>query len=383
MKEVLLHCCCAPCSSAIIEWMLQNDVRPTLFYCNPNIYPDEEYQIRKNELTRYAVAHGLDVIDDDYNHEGWLCNVRGLENEPEKGNRCLQCFKMRLLRTAEKCCELGFTEFTTTLASSRWKRQDQTTEAGLWAAQKVNEESGLSGTEREIRFDDRNWRKGGLQERRNQLLKENQFYNQLYCGCEFSLNPRLAIMSKDEIRKWIRELKKAHGMTRKPSDAENKWREEESAKVCQRVVDDGLWHSAGTVLLYHALPDEVDTQLLLENAVRTGKRVLLPKVCGDELTLHPYTSPDSLAVGAFGILEPTTEPIPLDTLSGTDILAIIPGVAFDTHCHRLGRGKGYYDRLLSQLHHTYRIGICFPFQLLDSIPGEEHDILMNEVVSCR
>ena len=181
-NEVLLHCCCAPCSSAIIEWMLAHDVRPTLYYFNPNIFPEEEYLIRKNECTRYAASLGLDIIDDDYDHEAWRCEVKGMEMEPERGARCLQCFKMRLLHAARKAVELGFGVFTTTLASSRWKSLTQINDAGHWAAKKVLEETGKS-----VRFDDRNWRKGGLQQRRNELLKENGFYNQLYCGCEFSL----------------------------------------------------------------------------------------------------------------------------------------------------------------------------------------------------
>lgn len=177
MTEVLLHCCCAPCSSAIIEWMIQNDVRPIIFYSNSNIYPDKEYQIRKNEITRYAAELGLQIIDDDYNHEAWLNHIKGLEKEPERGGRCFECFKFRLLRAAHKCQELGLKSFTTTLASSRWKNLDQINAAGLWAAQQVPD----------VVFDARNWRKGGLQERRNQLLKQNGFYNQLYCGCEFSM----------------------------------------------------------------------------------------------------------------------------------------------------------------------------------------------------
>ena len=181
-NEVLLHCCCAPCSSAIIEWMLAHDVRPTLYYFNPNIFPEEEYLIRKNECTRYAASLGLDILDDDYDHAAWRCEVKGMEMEPERGARCLQCFKMRLLRAARKASELGFGVFTTTLASSRWKSLTQINEAGHWAAALVSEETGKI-----VRFDDRNWRKGGLQQRRNELLKENGFYNQLYCGCEFSL----------------------------------------------------------------------------------------------------------------------------------------------------------------------------------------------------
>ena len=183
MKKVLLHCCCAPCSSAILEWMLQNDVVPVIYYCNPNIYPLEEYEIRKNEITRYAQQLGIEIIEDEYDHTLWREQVRGLEQEPERGGRCLMCFKMRLLRAARKAAELGIDEFTTTLASSRWKSLEQITEAGEWAARQVNQ-SGEAPIQ--VHFDARNWRKGGLQQRRNELLKQNGFYNQLYCGCEFS-----------------------------------------------------------------------------------------------------------------------------------------------------------------------------------------------------
>ena len=95
-EEVLLHACCAPCSSAIVEWMLAHEVRPTIFYFNPNIWPREEYEIRKEESKRHAESLGLRWIDGDYDHERWLEAVRGLEGEPERGGRCLQCFAYRL-----------------------------------------------------------------------------------------------------------------------------------------------------------------------------------------------------------------------------------------------------------------------------------------------
>ena len=173
---VLLHTCCAPCSSAIIEALMKEGVTPVIYYCNPNIYPREEYEIRKNECTRYAQALGLEIVDADYDHENWLEAVKGMENEPERGERCLKCFKLRLLRTARYARERGIRVITTTLASSRWKSLDQINEAGSWAVGQVED----------VIWWDRNWRKGGLQERRLQILKEYDFYNQLYCGCEFS-----------------------------------------------------------------------------------------------------------------------------------------------------------------------------------------------------
>lgn len=194
MSKVLLHCCCAPCSAAIIEWMLNNDTEPVLFYYNPNIYPQEEYLIRKNELTRYAERLKLTVIDGDYDYQAWkdwAChnlNTTNLQDFPERGSRCLECFKLRLLETAKKCRELGLEQFTTTLASSRWKSLDQINAAGQWAAEMVNGEGLMvNGEKPTVTFWDKNWRKGGLQDRRNALLKENHFYNQQYCGCEYSI----------------------------------------------------------------------------------------------------------------------------------------------------------------------------------------------------
>ena len=183
---VLLHTCCAPCSSAIIEAMLKNGITPVIYYCNPNIYPFEEYEIRKNECTRYAQSLGLEIVDADYDHDNWLEAVRGLEDEPERGGRCLKCFKLRLMRTAQYAAERGIKVITTTLASSRWKSLDQINEAGLWACEAINKASSADA-DKAVVWWDRNWRRNGLQERRLQIIKEYDFYSQLYCGCEFSM----------------------------------------------------------------------------------------------------------------------------------------------------------------------------------------------------
>ena len=173
---MLLHACCAPCSSAIVEWLVQHDIRPIIFYYNPNIFPREEYEIRKQESKRHAESLGLKWIDGDYDHQQWQQDVCGLEGEPERGRRCELCFTLRLTVAARKAQELGIQYFTTTLASSRWKSLEQIERAGHLAEQAVKETT----------FWAQNWRKGGLYERRNQLLKEFNFYNQQYCGCEFS-----------------------------------------------------------------------------------------------------------------------------------------------------------------------------------------------------
>lgn len=179
-KRVLLHSCCAPCSVAIVECLLENEITPVLFFFNPNIFGRDEYLRRRDECARHASRLSLTMLDGDSDwessHSQWLSQVKGLEREPERGARCLQCFKIRLLETAKRAVAENLFVFTTTLASSRWKCLTQISEAGNFAQTQVSNSV----------FWDKNWRKGGLQPRRNFLLKQFEFYNQSYCGCEFS-----------------------------------------------------------------------------------------------------------------------------------------------------------------------------------------------------
>ena len=381
--EVLLHACCAPCSSAIVEWMLANGVRPTIFYYNPNIWPREEYEIRKQESKRHAEGLGIQWIDGDYDHEEWRngvsrCEVRGTRyevrgtrcedydytSEPERGRRCEQCFTLRLTQTARKAQELGLKSFATTLASSRWKSLEQIERAGRRAEQIVNE-----STQKEpsllCTFWAQNWRKGGLQERRNQLLKEYGFYNQQYCGCEFSARGAGAL-TKPLLREQMREAKRQH------ADKMAEW----SAEIVEK-----LWQQIGesrVVMAFWPLPDEVDVRPLIDRLVAEGRTVVLPKVTGDEtMELRRYTSQADLCEGAFHIQEPVGEPfVDYEQID----VALVPGVAFDAAGHRLGRGKGYYDRFLAEHLVPRLIGVCFPFQRVAVVPVEAHDVVLDQII---
>ena len=176
-NRLLLHSCCGPCSTACIERLLP-DYNVTVFFYNPNITDREEYEKRKVELMGYCEKLGVEYVEDSYDHEDWLKKVgRGREDCPERGPRCLECFKYRLNRAAEYGEKQGCKLLTTTLASSRWKSLEQINEAGKQAVEG-----------KQIQWWDMNWRKGGLQERRCELIKELGFYNQTFCGCEFSQN---------------------------------------------------------------------------------------------------------------------------------------------------------------------------------------------------
>ena len=336
--------------------MVEHGVQPTIFYFNPNIYPREEYEIRKDESKRHAERLGLTWIDGDYDHEQWRQGVCGLEGEPERGRRCEQCFTLRLTETARKAKELGLEFFTTTLASSRWKSLEQIERAGHLAEQTVTG----------VTFWAQNWRKGGLYERRNLLLKEYDFYNQQYCGCEFSQRAAQGdkgTLSKTELRQRMRDTKRQHA--------------QHLAEMSQTIVERlrKRLGEARVVMAYWPLSDEVDIRPLINELVAAGKTVLLPKVTGDAtMELRQYTSMDDLQEGPFHIMESVGAPY--TDFQQIDI-ALIPGMAFDAAGHRLGRGKGYYDRFLTAHPDLYKLGVCFPFQRVAEVPVDEHDVKMD------
>ena len=195
-SEVLLHSCCAPCSGAVLECLLASGVHPVVFFSNSNIAPREEYDMRRSELRRYCDSLGVEMVDDEYDHEAWRRAVLEIDEgatperqaalaaAPERADRCLNCFKFRLKRAAEYAAAHGIPVLTTTLASSRWKSLEQVAAAGLMACSAKR--PALPERNDTVIFWPQNWRKGGLQERRSQIICEQNFYNQNWCGCEYS-----------------------------------------------------------------------------------------------------------------------------------------------------------------------------------------------------
>lgn len=122
---LVVHCCCAPCSTSLVECLIFNKVKPLMFFYNPNIYPLEEYEKRRDEWIHLCDLLDLDYVVGDYDYKKWQEKVKGLENEPERGNRCLKCFTHRLTVTALFAKENNINTFTTTLCTSRWKSKKQ------------------------------------------------------------------------------------------------------------------------------------------------------------------------------------------------------------------------------------------------------------------
>ncbi|MGD9895946.1 MAG: epoxyqueuosine reductase QueH [Candidatus Methylacidiphilaceae bacterium] len=175
--KVLLHSCCAPCSGAVMESILATGAELTVFFYNPNIHPRPEYELRKRENIAFAQKLSVPFVDADYDPSNWFARVRGLEWEPERGARCTVCFSLRFERTALYAAENDFPVFTSSLGISRWKDFDQVTQAGVRAASRY---PGLT-------YWTYNWRKRGGSERMIALSRQEEFYQQEYCGCLYSL----------------------------------------------------------------------------------------------------------------------------------------------------------------------------------------------------
>jgi Uncharacterized protein conserved in bacteria len=160
-----------------MEAVSASDIKTTVYFYNPNIHPQEEYEIRKDENKRFCDKLGFKFIDADYDKDNWFERIKGLENEPERGKRCTQCFDMRFERSALYAHENGFNVYATTLGISRWKNMEQINNSGKRAAERyVN-----------IHYWDFNWRKKGGSSRMIEISKREEFYQQEYCGCVYSL----------------------------------------------------------------------------------------------------------------------------------------------------------------------------------------------------
>ena len=176
-RKVLLHSCCAPCSGEVMEAMRASGIDYTIFFYNPNIHPQKEYELRKSENIRFAEQFGVPFVDADYDTDNWFARAKGMENEPEKGRRCTMCFDMRFERTALYAHEHGFPVMTSSLGISRWKDMNQINGCGQRAA----------GRYPDLMYWDFNWRKQGGSERMIRISKRENFYQQEYCGCVYSL----------------------------------------------------------------------------------------------------------------------------------------------------------------------------------------------------
>lgn len=179
---LLLHSCCAPCSSYVLEYLSQY-FRITVFYYNPNIYPDEEYEKRVEEqnrfIQRFPAASPVAFLEGIYDKERFYQMASGLEDAPEGGERCFRCYQLRLEETAKEAARLGMDYFTTTLSISPMKN-----------AAKLNEIGESLGREYGVRYLVSDFKKRDGYKRSVKISQEYGMYRQDYCGCLFSWEAR-------------------------------------------------------------------------------------------------------------------------------------------------------------------------------------------------
>ena len=182
VPTLLLHSCCAPCSSYCLEY-LSNYFRITVFYYNPNIYPEEEYAKRAEEqryfIERLPVKHKIDFVEGAFEKERFYETVKGYENCKEGGERCFLCYELRLAETAKLAKQMGMDYFTTTLSISPLKNSDKLNEIG----EKVGMQYGIAHLSSDFK------KKNGYK-RSVELSNEYEMYRQYYCGCVYSKNER-------------------------------------------------------------------------------------------------------------------------------------------------------------------------------------------------
>ncbi len=178
-KRLLLHACCAPCATYVLEYLSRYfDI--TVFFCNPNITDPAEYKKRLSELYRLCneaeFCSGISVIEDDISSDAFFVSAKGLEKEPEGGRRCNECFRLRISRTAEYAKKFGYDLYATTLTVSPHKNAALINEIGFDEAEKQN-----------IEYLPSDFKKRGGYQRSIELSKKYNIYRQQYCGCIFSM----------------------------------------------------------------------------------------------------------------------------------------------------------------------------------------------------
>lgn len=172
-NKILIHACCGICSGYPISFLKEIGYSPVVYFCNPNIDSEEEFERRLNAQKVVCMYHWVDMLVEEYRHEEFLNSVKGLENEPERGKRCEECIRLRLQATAEKAKKLGIAKFTTSLVISPHKNFEMISKIG----------TDVSGGLEFIAIDFK--KKDGFL-KTNRLSKELGIYRQNYCGCEFA-----------------------------------------------------------------------------------------------------------------------------------------------------------------------------------------------------
>lgn len=366
VEKLLLHSCCGPCSSYVLEY-LSEYFEITVFYYNPNIYPSDEYFYRVEEQKKIIeltnAKNPIHMITGKYEVEKFYKMAEGLEDVPEGGIRCHKCYEMRLREAAKIAKKGNFDYFTTTLSISPHKNSQVLNKIG----EKVGEEEGVKHLPSDFK-------KNNGYKRSCEITKEFGMYRQDYCGCEFSKKEseeRNLKKKKDELRKKMKELS---------NSLDKSYMEEADKKIIENLISREEYKKAKNIFTYIGKFPEIDTSIFIKKAWEDGKNIAIP-YCEDDKNMVAtiIKSFDDLKEGTFGILEADPKKSIIMKKEKID-LVIVPCATSDRKGNRLGFGRGYYDRFLENIE-ADEILLIREKQISEEVAMGEHDKRINIVIT--
>lgn len=385
--SLLLHSCCGPCSSYVLEYLSKYFKITVLFY-NPNIFPSEEYYYRVDEQIKIIewtdAKNKIEMLIGDYDVEKFYDMSEGMEDMREGGARCMSCYEMRLKKAAEIAKKYEFDYFTTTLSISPHKNSQVLNKI----AEKISKEVGVSNLPSDFK------KKSGYK-RSCEISKEAGLYRQDYCGCEFSKREMEERNRKkmttemenssvnktnevEQIQIAKKELRKK--VIERANNLDENYIKEADKKIIDKLLKSEEYLSSNSIFCYVGKYPEINTSLFIEQALKDGKKISVP-YCVDKsiMTAQLIKGFEDLRIGTYGILEP--DPNTTETLSVSEIdLIIVPCSTADKNGNRLGFGRGYYDRFLSQCKGE-KILLIRKQQLVESVPMDVYDVKIEKMIT--
>lgn len=364
VPTLLLHSCCGPCSSYVLEY-LSEYFSITVFYYNPNIYPSEEYWYRVEEQKKIIDAtnakNPIAMITGKYDVEKFYEIAKGLEYIPEGGERCHRCYELRLREAALIAKEKSFDYFTTTLSISPHKNSQVLNRIG----ENIAKEYGIYHLPSDFK-------KNNGYKRSVEITNSLGLYRQDYCGCEFSKlesEKRKIQKEKKHIREYIKDLS---------SKLDKDYMVESEDKIIKKLVDSKIYKDSKNIFCYVGKYPEINTSKFIQKAIKDGKTVSVPYCINKEEMLSlKINSIDELKQGKFGILEPDKNS---EEMKKVDVdLVIVPCCTADKYGNRLGFGRGYYDRYLEDTSAS-KVLLIRKKQMVEQVPMEEHDKKIDYII---
>ena len=364
--SLLLHSCCGPCSSYVLEYLSQYFLI-TIFYYNPNIYPSEEYWYRVDEQQKIIditkAKNPIKMVTGAYDVERFYEMARGMEDMREGGQRCHKCYEMRLKEAAIFAKKEGYDYFTTTLSISPHKNSQVLNHI----AKDLSDRIGVKNLPSDFK------KKGGYK-RSCEITREYGFYRQDYCGCVFSKR-EMEERNLSKEKRLLREKMKELG-----DSLDRNYMDQADDRIIEKILVSKEYQDSNMIFTYLGVGNEINTSKLIKKILDDKKRVCLPYCVDDsQMLAYEIESLDDLTKNNYGIPEPDPNMYKLVEKSDIDYV-LVPCCTVDMDGNRLGFGRGYYDRYLKD-YKGYKALAIRKKQIADKVPVGHRDIKIENIIS--